>query len=387
MGQRRHTPEQIINQLREAEVELGRGMKVPEVCKKLGIAEYTYYRWRKEYGGLRLTQARRLKELERENVRLKKLVADLSLDNAILREAAPGKLLSPVKRRLVVEQVRDALGRDVVSERRACRVLGQVRSTQRRERYPPNEERRLLRRMVELAMEYGRYGYRRIAAMLREEGWLVNHKRVERLWRLEGLKVPERQPKRGRLWLTDGSCIRLRPAYKDHVWSYDFMMARTSDGRPLRLLTVMDEYSRECLAIDVGRRITSDDVLERLTELFVQRGVPAYVRSDNGPEFTATVVREWLERVGVKTLYIEPGSPWENGYIESFNGKLRDELLNGETFDTVLEAQVLVENWRRHYNAVRPHSSLGYRPPAPEALQPWPSGSAALRLQAMVTLT
>jgi len=292
-----------------------------------------------------------------------------------------------VKRRLAVEQVRDALGRDVVSERRACRVLGQVRSTQRRGRYPPNEERQLLRRMVELAMEYGRYGYRRIAAMLREEGWLVNHKRVERLWRLEGLKVPERQPKRGRLWLTDGSCIRLRPAYKDHVWSYDFMMARTSDGRPLRLLTVMDEYSRECLAIDVGRRITSDDVLERLTELFVQRGVPAYVRSDNGPEFTATVVREWLERVGVKTLYIEPGSPWENGYIESFNGKLRDELLNGETFDTVLEAQVLVETWRRHYNAVRPHSSLGYRPPAPEAVQPWPSGSASLRLQAMVTLT
>jgi transposase InsO family protein len=292
-----------------------------------------------------------------------------------------------VKRRLAVEQARDALGRDVVSERRACRVLGQVRSTQRRERYPPDDEPRLLRRMVELAMEYGRYGYRRIAAMLREEGWLVNHKRVERLWRLEGLKVPERQPKRGRLWLTDGSCIRLRPAYKDHVWSYDFMMARTSDGRPLRLLTVMDEYSRECLVIDVGRRITSDDVLERLTELFVLRGVPAYVRSDNGPEFTATVVREWLERVGVKTLYIEPGSPWENGYIESFNGKLRDELLNGETFDTVLEAQVLVENWRQHYNAVRPHSSLGYRPPAPETIQPWPSGSASLRLQAMVTLT
>ena len=236
-------------------------------------------------------------------------------------------------------------------------------------------------------MEYGRYGYRRIAAMLSEEGWLVNHKRVERLWRLEGLKVPERQPKRGRLWLTDGSCIRLSPAYKDHVWSYDFMMARTSDGRPLRLLTVMDEYSRECLAIDVGRRITSDDVLERLTELFVRRGVPAYVRSDNGPEFTATVVREWLERVGVKTLYIEPGSPWENGYIESFNGKLRDELLNGEMFDTVLEAKVLVERWRQHYNAVRPHSSLGYRPPAPEAMQPWPSGSASLRLQAMVTLT
>jgi len=277
-----------------------------------------------------------------------------------------------VKRRLAVEQVRDALGRDVVSERRECRVLGQARSTQRRERYSPDEERRLLGRMVELATEYGRYGYRRIGAMLSGEGWQVNHKRVERLWRLEGLKVPERQPKRGRLWLTDGSCIRLRPAYKDHVWSYDFMMARTTEGRPLRLLTVMDEFTRECLAIDVGRRITSDDVLERLTELFVLSGAPTYLRSDNGPEFTALVVREWLGRVGVKTLYIEPGSPWENGYIESFNGKQRDELLNLEIFDTVLEAKVLVERWRRHYNAVRPHSSLGYRPPAPEAVLPWP---------------
>jgi transposase InsO family protein len=285
-----------------------------------------------------------------------------------------------VKRRLAVEQARDALGRDVVSERRACRVLGQVRSTQRRERYPPDDEPRLLRRIVELAMEYGRYGYRRIAAMLREEGWLVNHKRVERLWWLEGLKVPERQPKRGRLWLTDGSCIRLRPAYKDHVWSYDFMMAKTTDGRPLRLLTVMDEYRRECLVIDVGRRITSDDVLEVLAQLFVGKDTPCYLRSDNGPEFTATVVREWLERVGVRTLYIEPGSPWENGYIESFNGKLRDELLNGETFDTVLEAQVLVENWRRHYNAVRPHSSLGYRPPAPETVLQW-GGRMALSHQ------
>ena len=154
-------------------------------------------------------------------------------------------------------------------------------------------------------------------------------------------------------------------------------MARTTEGRPLRLLTVMDEFTRECLAIDVGRRITSDDVLERLTALFVLSGAPAYLRSDNGPEFTAMVVREWLGRVGVKTLYIEPGSPWENGYIESFNGKLRDELLNGEVFDTVLEAKVLVERWRRHYNAVRPHSSLGYRPPAPEAVLPWPSGSAS----------
>jgi putative transposase len=230
-------------------------------------------------------------------------------------------------------------------------ALGQTRSTQRRGRPPPSDEPLLVRRMVELALEYGRYGYRRITAMLNSEGWRVNHKRVERLWRREGLKVPAKQPKRGRLWLTDGSCVRLRPAFKGHVWSYDFMAARTRDGRPLRLLTIIDEYTRESLAIYVARRITSDQVMGRLTQLFVEKGAPCYLRSDNGPEFTAKAVREWLSRVGVKTLYIEPGSPWENGYVESFNGKLRDELLNPEIFDTLLEAQVLVERWRRHYNA------------------------------------
>jgi transposase InsO family protein len=209
-----------------------------------------------------------------------------------------------------------------------------------------------------------------VAALLREEGFAVNHKRVERLWRREGLKVPKKQPKRRRLWLNDGSCLRLRPAYKDHVWAYDFVTARTSDGRALRLLTVVDEFTRECLAIDVARRLTSDDVLERLTELFVLRAVPQYIRSDNGGEFTAEAVKGWLGRVGVKTLYIEPGSPWENGYVESFNGRLRDELLNGEIFDSLLEAKVLVERWRVHYNTKRPHGSLGYRPPAPEVIQP-----------------
>jgi putative transposase len=278
--------------------------------------------------------------------------------------------------------VRDSLGHEVVSERRASQVLGQVRSTQRRGRSPPDDEPPLLRRIVELATQYGRYGYRRITAMLREEGFQVNHKRVERLWRQEGLKVPAKQPKGKRLWLNDGSCVRLRPVERNHVWSYDFLVTQTSDGRPLRLLTVLDEFTRECLAIDVGRRMTSDDVLERLTQLFALRGAPAHLRSDNGPEFTATAVREWLERVGVQTLYIEPGSPWENGYIESFNGRLRDELLNREVFDTVLEARVLCERWRRHYNTVRPHSALGYRPPAPEVIASRP-GSVTLRLPAM----
>ncbi len=233
----------------------------------------------------------------------------------------------------------------------------------------PSDEPRLVKRTVELASDYGRYGYRRVTALLREEGFRVNHKRVERLWRREGLKVPQKQPKRKRLWLNDGSCIRLRPRYRDHVWSYDFMMDRTSDGRRLKLLTIIDEHSRECLAIDVGRRLTSEDVMWRLTQLFVDRGPPAYLRSDNGGEFTATEMRTWLKKVGVGTLYIEPGSPWENGYGESFNGKVRDEFLNMELFDTVLETKVLADRYRKQYNTARPHSSLGYRPPAPAAYQ------------------
>lgn len=230
-----------------------------------------------------------------------------------------------------------------------------------------DDELRLVARILELACRFGRYGYRRVTALLRLEGWRVNTKRVARIWRREGLKVPNKQPKRSRLWLNDGSCIRLRPERKNHVWSYDFVHERTHDGRSLKLLTVIDEYTRECLAIRVNRTLRSEHVLEVLAELFVERGVPEHVRSDNGPEFTAVAVREWLARVGTKTLFIEPGSPWENGYNESFNGRLRDEFLNGEIFYTLKEAQVLTEEWRHLYNHIRPHTSLGYKPPAPLA--------------------
>jgi transposase InsO family protein len=257
-----------------------------------------------------------------------------------------------------------------VSERRACRVLGQARAVQRYGPRARDDEEPLTARVVELAGTYGRYGYRRVTALLRHEGWRVNHKRTERIWRDAGLQVPRKQPRRGRMWLNDGSCVRLRPQRKDHVWAYDFVTGRTHDGRSFKMLTVVDEYTRECLAIDAARRLTSDDVLERLTWLMVTRGVPGHIRSDNGPEFTAKAVRDWLGRVGVGTLFIEPGSPWENGYIESFNGKLRDELLSGEVFYTLKEAKVLIEMWRQHYNEVRPHSSLGYRPPAPAAWTP-----------------
>jgi len=263
-----------------------------------------------------------------------------------------------------VEHVRGKLG---VSERRVCRVIDQPRSTQRDNPVVRDDEECLRAEIIRLASKYGRYGYRRITALLKREGFRVNHKRVERIWREESLKVPKKQPKRGRLWLNDGSCVRLRPTHRNHVWSYDFVADRTHDGRSIKMLTVIDEYSRECLAIVVERRLQSDDVLSCITELFVKHGPPEHIRSDNGSEFTARVVHQWLKRLGVQTLFIEPGSPWENGYNESFNGKFRDELLNGEIFYTLKEAQVLIEEWRLEYNTFRPHSSLKYRPPAPEA--------------------
>jgi len=231
---------------------------------------------------------------------------------------------------------------------------------------PRDDEDALTRAIIQLASTYGRYGYRKIAGLLQNVGWPVNHKRVERIWRQEGLKVPQKQPKRGRLWSNDGSCVRLRPQHRNHVWAYDFMMDRTHDGRAFRILTVIDEYTRECLDIVVGRRLTSLDVIETLAKLFMRRGLPEHIRSDNGPELRAKAVQEWLSRLDVAPLFIEPGSPWENGYCESFNGRLRDELLNGEIFYTLQEAEILIENWRREYNEVRPHGSLDYRPPAPQ---------------------
>jgi putative transposase len=272
-----------------------------------------------------------------------------------------------------------------VSERLACRVLGQHRSTQRKAPRGRADEAALTADIVALATRYGRYGYRRITAMLRDAGWAVNAKRVERIWRREGLKVPQKQPKRSRLWLSDGSCIRLRPEHPNHVWSYDFVEDRTHDGRKYRMLNLIDEFTRECLAIRVDRKLNSTDVIDILSDQFILRGIPGHIRSDHGPEFIAKAVREWIAAVGARTAFIEPGSPWENGYCESFNSKLRDELLNGEIFYSLAEARTVIETWRQHYNTRRPHSSLGYRPPAPQVVQ-WPApptGSAPPATQAV----
>jgi len=290
--------------------------------------------------------------------------------------------LSPARRRRCIDHVVTKLD---VSERLACRVLGQHRSTQRKEPKGRADDAALTADIVALATEYGRYGYRRITAMLQAAGWAVNVKRVERIWRQEGLKVPGKQPKKGRLWLNDGSCVRLRPERPNHVWSYDFVEDRTHNGRKLRMLNVIDEFTRECLAIRVDRKLRSTDVIDVLSDLFILRGVPGHVRSDNGPEFIAKAVREWIAGVGARTAFIEPGSPWENGYCESFNSKLRDELLNGELFYSLAEARIVVESWRQHYNTLRPHSSLGYKPPAPDTVL-WPGAPATSAVAAKPTM-
>ena len=259
-------------------------------------------------------------------------------------------------------------------------MLGQNRTTQR---YQPvtREYAVLLRQaVINYASEYGRYGYRAITDLLRMDGWGINHKRVERIWQQEGLKVPARQPSRKRLWLNDGSCIRLRPEWKNHVWAYDFVHCRTADGKAFRVLTIIDEYTRKCLALHVSRRMCSEQVMHVLAELFFTCGRPDNIRSDNGPEFIAIALKKWLANLGVQTQYIEPGSPWENGYNESFNGKLRDNLLDGEIFMTLKEAEVVIENWRKHYNHRRPHRSLGGRPPAPLTIFAPPMGGAMGRL-------
>lgn len=246
-----------------------------------------------------------------------------------------------------------------ISERRACAALGQHRSTQRKVPQGLEDEQRLRADIIE-----------------------VNDKRVERIWRQEGLKVPYKQPKRGRLWLNDGSCIRLRATHRNHVWSYDFVEDRTHEGKKYRMLNMVDEFTHECIAIKIKRRLNSMDVIDLLSDLFILRGIPEHIRSDNGPEFIAKAVRQWITAVGAKTAYIAPGSPWENGFIESLNIKLSDELLNGEIFYSLQEAQVIIESWLRHYNALRPHASLGYLPPAPAVFIPnivaWPGAQPRL---------
>lgn len=252
-------------------------------------------------------------------------------------------------------------------ERQGCELVGVSRSVARYEPQEREGEADLRSRIRELSRRHKRYGYRFVTELLRREGQIVNHKRVYRLWKEEGLALPRKRPKRRRA----GETVEVvnKATYRDHVWTYDFVEDRTDKGNKLRMLNVMDEYTRECLAIRVERSIDSFKVMDTLNWLFLTRGVPAHIRSDNGPEFIAKTLKDWLAESGCKTIYIEPGSPWENPYIESFNGKFRDECLNREIFTTAREAQEVVERWRREYNEFRPHSSLGYMTPSEFSLR------------------
>ena len=258
----------------------------------------------------------------------------------------------------------------MIAERRACRVLNVNRTAYRYTPVKRDDEDEIRADIINKVCNYGRVGYRMVTYMMRNEGKLINHKRVERIWREEGLKLPKKQSKKKRLWLTDGSCVRLRAEYKNHVWSYDFMEDRTMDGRKIRILNIIDECTHECLASIPRRSWRNNDVIEVLANLMLLNGTPEYLRSDNGSEFTAKKIRKWLQSTGVITAYIEPGSPWENGYIESFNARMRDEFLNGELFGNMYEAMTLINRWVKYYNTIRPHSSLKGRPPAPQTIIP-----------------
>jgi putative transposase len=269
--------------------------------------------------------------------------------------------VSPARKREAVVKLVDKFA---TSERRACQVLGQPRSSQRRRPRPRSDEAALVQRMLELVRQHPRYGYRFITAKLRQEGWHVNVKRIYRLWRKEGLKVPKKKRKRRRLGTSENACHRRRAEHKDHVWCWDFIFDRTASGSPLKWLSIEDEFTRESLSLKVDRSITSEDVIDTLAELFAMRGVPARIRSDNGPEFIARAIRDWLAQLEVQTLYIEPGAPWENGYAESFHSRFRDELLASEVFENLAAARRLTANWKEDYNHHRPHSSLGYLTPS-----------------------
>ena len=285
-------------------------------------------------------------------------------------------MVTPAQRRQVVGHLQETF---LVSQRRGCRLVGQARSTQRqRPQRPAEEESRLTARIVELVGQHPRFGYRRIWTLLRREGWRVNRKRIWRLWRQQGLKVPRKQHKKRRLGSSANSCVRRRSEHRNHVWSWDFIFDRTQDGRPLKWFTLIDEFTRECLALEVARGMTGSIVTAILAEVIRQRGAPKHIRSDNGPEFIAKCVRAWMAQAGVASLYIEPGAPWENGYNKSFNSKLRDELLACEEFTTLLEARVLAAQWKKEYNHERPHSALGYRTPAEFAAARIKPGVASL---------
>ncbi|AWD23863.1 IS3 family transposase [Micrococcus luteus] len=359
-SRKRHTPEQVVRKLGQADRMLADGQDVAAVCRELGVSEQTYYRWRNQYGGLKADDAKRLKELEKQNATLKRLLAEAELEKTALKELAGGKLLSPDRRRAAVDHLKRKLR---VSERMACRLVGLSRSAYRRPLKGDtvaDPDRALRQWLRAWAKDHPRYGYRRAYHDARAEGWVVNHKKIQRLWRDEGLRAPQRR-RRKRV----GSSTVDAP---NVVWAVDFQFDADEHGRPIKICSIVDEHTRECIGGLVERSITADRLTAHLEDLVAARGAPAVLRSDNGPEFISEAMADWAgTRTGLS--YIPPGSPWRNGYVESFNSRIRDECLNINSFYSLLHAQVIIGDWKDEYNHHRRHSSLGYLTPAEYARQ------------------
>ncbi|HWP93654.1 MAG TPA: IS3 family transposase [Thermodesulfobacteriota bacterium] len=352
MRKRRYTEEQIIKVLREEES----GLKVPELCRKYGISEQTFYRWRSKYGGMNVPEAERLKFLEEENQRLKQIIGEQALDIRALKAALGKKVLSRTQQREAVTVMKS----EGLSERRSCKLAGLGRGTYR---YKPRtkDDEGVRERLRILAAQRPRFGAPRLTVLLRQELGQVNHKRVERMYREEGLQLPrKRGKKRG---VNNRAVVPLIPGEPNERWSMDFMSDSLCDGRKFRVLTVVDDFTRECVAIEVDRGITGERVIRTLRWLKEERGLPGVLVMDNGPEFTSKAMLKWSKPAGVKLHFIDPGRPVQNAYIESFNGKLRDECLNQHWFVSLEEARRIIKSWRVDYNTTRPHSSLGYMTP------------------------
>ncbi|MFD6282673.1 IS3 family transposase [Micrococcus luteus] len=364
-SRKRHTPEQVVRKLGQADRMLADGQDVAAVCRELGVSEQTYYRWRNQYGGLKADDAKRLKELEKQNATLKRLLAEAELEKAALKELAGGKLLSPDRRRAAVDHLKRKLR---VCERMACRLVGLSRSAYRRPLKGDtvaDPDRALRQWLRAWAKDHPRYGYRRAYHDARAEGWVVNHKKIQRLWRDEGLRVPQRRRRKR----VGSSTVDAPTADAPNVvWAVDFQFDADEHGRPIKICSIVDEHTRECIGGLVERSITADRLTAHLEDLVAARGAPAVLRSDNGPEFISEAVADWAgTRTGLS--YIPPGSPWRNGYVESFNSRIRDECLNINSFYSLLHAQVIIGDWKDEYNHHRRHSSLGYLTPAEYARQ------------------
>ncbi|MEO2130829.1 MAG: IS3-like element ISAar43 family transposase [Microbacterium sp.] len=364
-SRKRHTPEQVVRKLGQADRMLAGGSDIAGVCRELGVSEQTYYRWRNQFGGLKADDAKRLKELEKQNATLKRLLAEAELEKAALKELAGGKLLGPGRRRAAVDHLKRKLR---VSERMACRLAGLSRSAYRRPlqgETTADPDLALRDWLRAYAKKHPRWGYRRAYHDARGEGWVVNHKKIQRLWREEGLRVPQRR-RRKRV----GSSTVDAPAAvaPNLVWAVDFQFDADEQGRPIKICSIVDEHTRECIGGLVERSITADRLTAHLEDLVAVRGAPAALRSDNGPEFISDAMADWAgTRTGL--FYIPPGSPWHNGYVESFNSRLRDECLNINSFYSLLHAQVVIGGWKTEYNHDRRHSSLGYLAPVDYARQ------------------